>query len=280
MNFMKYPTKNDISISNAVLKLAKLQNAERLELTAATGAVIVTSGRMTVKELLSTVQSLTGRAAELMTLLRLTCGDCTNCSEKCAYRDRSITELIRPAVVVPDWARQDAGLAGDAKLDCYVDEDTHELTVVEADYAHDLSDVPPELLFALHQSGCCLSALEDAAVDDLRTRTVSDIVCIVIALAGLITISPASLLGALLAMLPFYLCAGFGLMGGGDWRLAAAVGFVLGVGRVLTGFLFMSVALLLASLVMRTFPTLRQSAAKKQPLVPYFAVAFIPAYFL
>ena len=25
MNFMKYPTKNDISISNAVLKLAKLQ---------------------------------------------------------------------------------------------------------------------------------------------------------------------------------------------------------------------------------------------------------------
>ena len=129
MNFMKYPTKNDISISNAVLKLAKLQNAERLELTAATGAVIVTSGRMTVKELLSTVQSLTGRAAELMTLLRLTCGDCTNCSEKCAYRDRSITELIRPAVVVPDWARQDAGLAGDAKLDCYVDEDTHELTV-------------------------------------------------------------------------------------------------------------------------------------------------------
>ena len=88
MNFMKYPTKNDISISNAVLKLAKLQNAERLELTAATGAVIVTSGRMTVKELLSTVQSLTGRAAELMTLLRLTCGDCTNCSEKCAYPPR------------------------------------------------------------------------------------------------------------------------------------------------------------------------------------------------
>ncbi|MEI3579070.1 MAG: hypothetical protein V8Q30_03275 [Acutalibacteraceae bacterium] len=39
-----------------------------------------------------------------------------------------------------------------------------------------------------------------AAVDDLRSRTVYDIVCIAIALAGLITISPASLLGALLAM--------------------------------------------------------------------------------
>ena len=77
-----------------------------------------------------------------------------------------IDELIRPAVTVPDWAREEADIAPDAKLDCYVDEDTHELTVVEADYAHDLSDVPPELLFALHQSGCCLSALEDALMED------------------------------------------------------------------------------------------------------------------
>ena len=44
--------------------------------------------------------------------------------------------------------------------------------------------------------------------------------------------------------------------------------------------LYMAAALLLAVVVMRVFPALRQSAAKKQPLVPYFAVAFIPAYFL
>ena len=99
-------------------------------------------------------------------------------------------------------------------------------------------------------------------------------------MATFIGSSQGGFLGALLAMLPFYLCAGFGLMGGGDWRLAAAAGFVLGVGRVLTGFLFMAAALLLAVVVMRVFPALRQSAAKKQPLVPYFAVAFIPAYFL
>lgn len=119
-----------------------------------------------------------------------------------------------------------------------------------------------------------------AAVDDLKTRTVSDIVCIIIALAGLVTISPASFLGALLAMLPFYLCAGFGLMGGGDWRLAAAVGFVLGVDRVITGLSFMAFTLLLASIAMRVIPALRKGASAKQPLVPYFAVAFIPAYFM
>ena len=119
-----------------------------------------------------------------------------------------------------------------------------------------------------------------AAVDDLKTRTVSNIVCIVIALAGLITISPASLLGALLAMAPFYLCAGLGLMGGGDWRLAAVVGFVLGVDRVITGLCLMAAALLFVSFAMRVIPALREGASAKQPLVPYFAVAFIPAYFL
>ena len=119
-----------------------------------------------------------------------------------------------------------------------------------------------------------------AAVDDLKTRTVSNTVCIMIAMAGLTKVSPASFLGSALAMLPFYLCAGLGLMGGGDWRLAAAVGFVLGPYRVLAGFCLMAVSLFAASLAMRVIPALRGSAKARQPLVPFFAVAFIPAYFL
>ena len=90
-------------------------------------------------------------------------------------------------------------------------------------------------VIAFNRRAFC-GSLVYAAVDDLKTRTVSGIVCIIIALAGLVTISPASFFGAILAMLPFYLCAGLGLMGGGDWRLAAAVGCVLGVDRVITGF--------------------------------------------
>ncbi len=38
----------------------------------------------------------------------------------------------------------------------------------------------------------CGGSLIYASVDDLKTRTVCDIVCIIIAAAGLITISPAS----------------------------------------------------------------------------------------
>lgn len=119
-----------------------------------------------------------------------------------------------------------------------------------------------------------------AAVDDLKTRTVSDIVCMIIAAAGLVTISPAAILGALLCMLPFYICAGFGVIGGGDWRLAAAIGFVLGLDRMFTGLCFMVLLLLVASLITKVFPSLRRFISGKQPLVPYFAAAFIPAYFI
>ena len=129
---------------------------------------------------------------------------------------------------------------------------------------------------ALAFCGCLMGA----SIYDVRHRLVDDRVCVALVLAGLITIGPASLLGALLAALPFYLCAGFGLMGGGDVRLAAAVGFVLGFDRVITGFSIMAIALLLASFAMRVIPALRKGASAKQPLVPYFAVAFIPAYFI
>ena len=120
-----------------------------------------------------------------------------------------------------------------------------------------------------------------ASVDDLRSRTVNDIVCIAIALAGLITISPASLLGALLAILPFYLCAGFGKNGAGDTVLAASAGFVLGLSRTLAGLTLF--AFCYALFVLGKSLVLKISHRPTRftcPLVPFIAAGFIPAYFL
>lgn len=95
------------------------------------------------------------------------CGSCEGCTEgHCTFRDADIEELIRPAVTVPDWAREEADIAPDAKLDCHVDEGSGVITVCETFYDHDLSDIPAELLEALRKSGCCLSVLEDMLMDD------------------------------------------------------------------------------------------------------------------
>ena len=94
-------------------------------------------------------------------------GSCEGCTEEhCTFRDADIEELIRPAVTVPDWAREEADIAPDAKLDCHVDEGSGVITVCETFYDHDLSDIPAELLEALRKSGCCLSVLEDMLMDD------------------------------------------------------------------------------------------------------------------
>lgn len=122
--------------------------------------------------------------------------------------------------------------------------------------------------------------LAGAAVYDVKHRLVDDRVCLIIALAGLITFSPASLLGAVAAALPFYIGAGFGKNGAGDIFLSAAAGFVLGFYRTLAGlalfFLFYALFVLFGSLVLwlRHRPGL-----KSCPLVPFIAAGFIPAYF-
>ena len=49
------------------------------------------------------------------------CGSCEGCTEgHCTFRDADIEELIRPAVTVPDWAREEADIAPDAKLLVYI----------------------------------------------------------------------------------------------------------------------------------------------------------------
>ena len=67
-----------------------------------------------------TILALTDRAGQLMRELTDLCGSCEGCTEgHCTFRDADIDELIRPAVTVPDWARAEADIAPDAKLDCH-----------------------------------------------------------------------------------------------------------------------------------------------------------------
>lgn len=119
-----------------------------------------------------------------------------------------------------------------------------------------------------------------AAVDDLKKRSVCNIVWVLIVMAGLITVSPASIFGAFVGFLPFYIAAGFGKMGGGDWHLTTAVGFVLGFERLVIGCFFAVISMIAVSFVRRLIHTPGSSERVMHPLVPYLAAGFIPAYFI
>ena len=122
---------------------------------------------------------------------------------------------------------------------------------------------------ALAFCGCLMGA----SIYDVRHRLVDDRVCVALVLAGLITISPASFLGALAGGLPFYLGAGFGKNG--------AAGFVLGLSRTLAGLTLF--AFCYALFVLGKSLVLKLSHRPTRftcPLVPFIAAGFIPAYFI
>lgn len=155
------------TIPPAAMKLSSIPDNAKLELTTLDGAVILTKSKMTTMEYVKLLTALTAHVGQILLSLRDTCGHCDECDEDgCVYRNLSIEELCRPSVTVPDWAREEADIAPDAKLDCYVDEDSGVITVCEADNDFDLSDVSPVILYALRKSGCCLSALEDALMEN------------------------------------------------------------------------------------------------------------------
>ena len=106
-----------------------------------------------------------------------------------------------------------------------------------------------------------LTALAAASAVDCRKRTIPDFLCLLTAAAGLISFSPAQFFGVL-AALPLLIAALIRpeCMGGGDIKLTAAAGFVLGFWRGIWG---MALGLLLAVLYFCTASKIHSSSATR-----------------
>ena len=127
---------------------------------------------------------------------------------------------------------------------------------------------------------CLLMA---ASVWDLRKRIIPDSICILIALTGLINFSPVKFLG-ILAALPLLIAALIkeGGMGGGDIKLTAASGFVLGLPAGIAGLilalsmvLFWHLSLRVACKIKRRKPSVAKETAF--PLAPFLGIGFMIA---
>lgn len=130
------------------------------------------------------------------------------------------------------------------------------------------------------------SLLSAASLWDIRKRIIPDTVCALLFAAGLLCFDPVRLLGALIA-LPLLIAALVkeGGMGGGDIKLTAAAGAVLGFGRGTAGLIFGLSAVLLYHLAAQSVRNLKRSASQTReqtalPLAPFLSLGFIAAYFI
>ena len=129
--------------------------------------------------------------------------------------------------------------------------------------------------FSAHALQCSLftTILLFASIYDLKTHTIPDYVHLLILMAGLVNFAPIpALLGALLVPLPFFIAAlcKSGSIGGGDIKLMAACGFLLGVTAGYT-------ALLLGLLMAALFNAAFNHEKKPVALAPYLAFGCLMA---
>jgi leader peptidase (prepilin peptidase)/N-methyltransferase len=136
--------------------------------------------------------------------------------------------------------------------------------------------------FPLPQSFLFVAALAAATVFDLKRRMIPDSICAVLALAGLMTFSPAKLFGVL-AALPFFMAALLkeGSVGGGDVKLTAAAGLTLGFCGGITGVIIALAAELLFAGAANLTGRLRgrRERVKALPLAPFLSAGFLAVHF-
>lgn len=134
------------------------------------------------------------------------------------------------------------------------------------------------------QAALFFALLLAASACDLRRRIIPNTLCLLVAAAGLIQFSPARLAG-ILAALPLLIAAMHkeGSMGGGDIKLTAAAGLVLGLAAGLAG---LCIALILALLfhgarsLWYRLARQRRTVPASLPLAPFLSLGFMAAYIL
>lgn len=161
MKFIKENSKPALEIPAAIVEMTGLSETKKAEIHALDHAVVVLKGRMTAMELIKTVEGLKKLAAELIEHLAKVCGPCHDC-EECVADSLGDSDEIH----IPQYLLDEASIPEGAKLAAYVDGDEGTVTIVEADYEFDLSDVPQEFLDVFINSGVCLDALEEHLITE------------------------------------------------------------------------------------------------------------------
>lgn len=138
----------------------------------------------------------------------------------------------------------------------------------------------PDNLTAV-QAAFFVALLCSASAMDLTKRIVPNWICFAIAVMSVLDFTPDKLLGIFIA-LPFLLAAMFlGGMGGGDIKLMAACGLVLGLPKGLLAAAVGLSLLLLYVVIYRIVCWVQRRKAKKVfPLAPFLSAGCLLAYFI
>lgn len=137
----------------------KIGDVGMLEATIIKSGVVLTKSQMTAMDVLDTIDGLEEILKELYNALIDATGIC------CEDCDQNETEDAI-SIKLPEFILEDAGIPKDAKLCAFTTEASGEVTVMEAEYKHDLTDVPEDMLRLLKDIGVCLTCLNECLMSE------------------------------------------------------------------------------------------------------------------
>ena len=137
----------------------KIGDVGLLEASIIKSGVVLTKSQMTAMDVLETIEGLEEILKELYNAL---VGATGICCEDCDQDETEDAVTIK----LPEFILEEAGILKDAKLCAFTTETSGEVTVMEADYKHDLTDVPEDMLRLLKDIGVCLSCLNECLMSE------------------------------------------------------------------------------------------------------------------
>ena len=123
-----------------------------------------------------------------------------------------------------------------------------------------------------------------ASYTDIKRREIPDTICVLLVLTGFLKFSYLNLLG-IFVTLPFLIAAMLKekSIGGGDIKLTAAVGFVLGFWKGIYGLIIGLTLLIFFYIILRISSIIRKKQVVKNlsmPLAPFLGIGFLIIYFI
>lgn len=152
MKQSKQQVKGFLCLPITELAEKKIGDVGKLEAAPIKNGLVIMKSEMTAVEVAETLEDLEKTAEELYLTLTRAAGICEGCDCRTETEDAVSIKL-------PGFILEEAGIPKDAKLCAYTTEDSGEVTVVEAEYKHDLSDIPENILQVLKARGVCMAGL-------------------------------------------------------------------------------------------------------------------------
>lgn len=123
--------------------------------------------------------------------------------------------------------------------------------------------------------------LAAACLWDIRKRIIPDTLCLCIALTGFLAFEPEKLFGIFIIVAFLLTALIWGGIGGGDIKLMAATGLVLGFHKGIAAMIIGLTALLICHAVYAVIQKLRgRVVPKAYPLAPFLTLGCLTAYFI